>query len=616
MVLSPTDADESTSLLQHDEIQESASQTYYTIQRVRSQQRDSSSTCSSKEIYAPASSTRATIAVEQPLEAGQETIDTAATETSNPPVANSPEDSRYSSRFINVSPTRFWLIFSGVLLGCIVGSFDSTLMASSHPAITSHFHASNSASWLSTAFLLTWTAFVPCFGRISDTVGRKPIYVTAITIFVIATAWCGAAQSIGSFIAARAFCGLGAGGVSSMGMIISSDVVHLRYRGIYQAYINLFVGIGGCLGLVCGGYLCDQIGWRGAFYIQLPILLVYLALTVVVIPSDLGLPAGQGELSQPEPPAKANMSLSRFVAAIDLLGSVMLVLGLAALVLGLNLGGNVLGWTHPVVISSLVAFLLLAAVFVPYEKGVPRAVVPIKFLSEDPRASIVFGNAFASLSINTMLFNTPLFFQAVKLNSPTDSGVKLVASTFALTLSSVASGFIITWTQHPKPLIILGGVCLLTGACLAATMDVHTPEVVPILSIGLSSLGQGFSYPSLMISILATSSRQDLAVASTTLGLWRNVGSLLGVAISSLIVQNVLNVKLQETVTGPDRDEIIQLVRKSVHAVAELDSVHQPQVIEAYTWALRMTFLSAACWPVLMLALHIRMRLPRLIERK
>ena len=169
---------------------------------------------------------------------------------------------------------RFWLIFSGIIMGYVIGFFDSTLMASSHPVITSYFHASNSASWLSTAFLLTSTAFLPLFGRISDTFGRKPVYLFAIAIFFVTTAWCAAAQSMFSFIAARAFCGLGAGGVFSMGMILSSDLVRLEYRGVYQSYINLCLGIGGCLGLAFGGFLCDQVGWRGAFLVQLPFLSV------------------------------------------------------------------------------------------------------------------------------------------------------------------------------------------------------------------------------------------------------------------------------------------------------------------------------------------------------
>lgn len=98
-----------------------------------------------------------------------------------------------------------------------IAMFDSTLMASSHPVITSYFHASNSASWLSTAFLLTSTSLQPLFGRLSDTFGRRVLYLAGLIFLAVTTGWCAGAQSIGSFIAARAFCGLGAAAVLAMG---------------------------------------------------------------------------------------------------------------------------------------------------------------------------------------------------------------------------------------------------------------------------------------------------------------------------------------------------------------------------------------------------------------
>ncbi|GAT27541.1 MFS transporter [Aspergillus luchuensis] len=425
------------------------------------------------------------------------------------------EPTGYASRFINVSPMRFWLIFSGILMGYVIGFFDSTLMASSHPVITSYFHASNSASWLSTAFLLTSTAFLPLFGRISDTFGRKPVYLFAIAIFFVTTAWCAAAQSMFSFIAARAFCGLGAGGVFSMGMILSSDLVRLEYRGVYQSYINLCLGIGGCLGLAFGGFLCDQVGWR-------------------------------------------------------------------------------------------------AVVFVRYERTVERGVMPISLLVQEPRASLIFGNFFGAISVNTMVFNAPLYFQAVKLATPTDSGLRLIGSTLAVTISSVSTGFIITWTKRLKPTIIFGDIFLLLGGCAAASMGVGTPDWLAMVCVSLSSLGQGCSFPSLMVSVLATTDQEDQAVATTTLGLWRNLGSVMGVATSSWIFQNTLVYQLEEMVTGPNKEDVILLVRKSVQAIAKLDSMHQQQVIGAYAAALRATFFSAAIWGALMLILHLRVRVPRL----
>jgi hypothetical protein len=124
-----------------------------------------------------------------------------------------------SPYFGNYTTAGFWFLYGPILLVYFVATFDSTLMASSHPVITSYFHSSNAASWLSTAFMLTSTAFQPLFGRVSDTIGRRPLYIFSLFMFIATTIWCALAQSIGSFIAARAFCGLGAGGVSFSGCV-------------------------------------------------------------------------------------------------------------------------------------------------------------------------------------------------------------------------------------------------------------------------------------------------------------------------------------------------------------------------------------------------------------
>lgn len=138
--------------------------------------------------------------------------------------------SGHSSPFLdNTSTGRFWFIFAQLLASQFIACFDGTIMASSHPVITSYFGAANSASWLSTAFLLTSTAFQPLLGRLSDAVGRKPLYVACLVVFLISTCWCALAGSIESFIMARAACGLGAGGSMTLGTIIVSDLVPIEY---------------------------------------------------------------------------------------------------------------------------------------------------------------------------------------------------------------------------------------------------------------------------------------------------------------------------------------------------------------------------------------------------
>lgn len=148
----------------------------------------------------------------------------------------------------NVDARRFYALFSSVLVCYVLVYFDSFFMASSHPIITSYFHASNAASWLSTVFFLSSTVSGPFYGRISDVTGRRTMYLVSLTIFALTTAWCGLAQSISSFILARLACGVGAGGVAAMSNIILSDIVKVQYRGIYQSYLNTCYGIGNALG--------------------------------------------------------------------------------------------------------------------------------------------------------------------------------------------------------------------------------------------------------------------------------------------------------------------------------------------------------------------------------
>ena len=127
-----------------------------------------------------------------------------------------------------ISVARFWLLFLQINASYFIACFDGTIMASSHPVITSYFGSSNSASWLSTAFLLTATSFQPIVGGLSDAVGRKAPYIITTTVFLLATVWCALAQSMTSFILARAVCGFGAGGMLTLGSIIVSDTVPIE----------------------------------------------------------------------------------------------------------------------------------------------------------------------------------------------------------------------------------------------------------------------------------------------------------------------------------------------------------------------------------------------------
>ncbi|KAI9774692.1 MAG: hypothetical protein M1840_002941 [Geoglossum simile] len=501
-----------------------------------------------------------------------------------------------------VSDAQFWTVFSGVLLVIFVATFDSTLMASSHPVITSYFHTSNSASWLSTSFLLTSTAFQPIFGRISDTIGRRPPYVFSIAVFTIGTVWCGSAQSILGFIMARAVCGIGAGGATAIGLIINTDLVPMELRAKYQAYVNLSYGIGCSLGAATGGFLADSLGWRWEFWIQVPAMVLCLLVAVVTTPKDLG----------PQLAKRSGTGLWQAMKRFDLAGSFLLSTSVAFLILALNLGGNVLPWMDPRIIIAFVVSGATGGILVRVEGKADKPVLPLKFLFSNPKGNLIFSFFFASMAMNTLLFNIPLYFQAVLLDSATNSGARLILPFLLNMAAGFSVGLIITWTKRTKPTLVIGHTLILIGSILLVFMGKSLPSWIYTCLISPAFIGQGLSFPSTSMSLLMMSHQEDLAVAISTMILWRSLGTVMGVAVSSLIMQNTLLYFLTQFVTGPDREDVISKARKSVEAIAYLSKHHQKQVITAYSASLQLAFISAILTATIATLLALPIHIPRI----
>ncbi|EHY55071.1 hypothetical protein HRR83_005673 [Exophiala dermatitidis] len=516
------------------------------------------------------------------------------------------EEKAHDVHYRNISGRRFRFLFCSILFGSTIAFFDTTLMASAHPVITSYFHASNAASWVSTVFYLTSTVFQPLYGRLSDTLGRRPVFLTAIVMFFVSTALCGAASDIGSFIAARAICGLGAGGVIAMAGILTSDVVKIEYRGIYQSYFNVAFGMGNGLGAALGGFLCDHFGWRAAFYLQLPFIFIYGFLAYLSCPEDLGpnLAKTQGK------------TIREAFKTFDTLGAITLTVTVTCLILGVNLGGNVFTWGHPLVISSLILSAVSGVLLSFVERKAEFPMLPLRLLSTIPNGNLMWSNFFGAIATNTILFNVPLYLQAVRQTSPTASGLFLVSPLIGVSVTAVFIGFYITATRRMKGPMTIGTSCMLLGTILVTCLRADTPMwLVPIL-IPFCSIGQGFFFPAATIAVLALNSQNEQAVVTTTLGLLRNLGAINGVAISSWILQNALLVYLDRSVSAqPDQEtkaRIIATVRKSIASIRDLDPLHKGEVINAYAQSLRVTFAVGIIFTVLSICLVWPIRLPRL----
>ncbi|KAF8464171.1 major facilitator superfamily domain-containing protein [Kalaharituber pfeilii] len=517
-----------------------------------------------------------------------------------------------------MSERQFRVILIGILTVNFVGAFDSTIMASTHPSVTSTFKSSNSASWLSTSFLLTSTCFQPLFGRLADIFGRRLPFAVSLFLFSFGTVWCALSQSVGSFIAARAVCGVGCGGIWTMGAVVLSDIIPIELRGTYQSWNNLGYGMGSMMGAALGGFMADTIGWRWVFGVQMPPALICTAIISLTIPEPPDSPHKQTSFSAPsrsQTPRARPRKLKKF----DLAGSFFLLTSTALIIFGLSTGGNVFPWGSKIVMSSLIVGTLLWMVFIRVEKTAQAPIMPLKMVWSRPRNFLVGCNFLYMVATNSIIFNLPLYFQAVRLESATVAGGRLLIPSMATTLSAVSTGVIITYTGRLKPTLWLGTGLIIFGAILIATIGRDFSNLHYFFILIPLNLGIGFALPSTIMSMLAVSTQTDQAVATATLFLWRSLGCVLGVASGSLIVQNMLRIGLERYVDGSawgrsrDEDaEVIEKVWKSVAALAELEERYRVQVQRAYEGALIGAFRWAVAAAVIGGAMVVAVKLPPL----
>jgi Major Facilitator Superfamily len=344
-----------------------------------------------------------------------------------------------------------------------------------------------------------------------------------------------------------------------------NDLTKMHVRGTYQAYINLLYGGGAAAGAAFGGLLCDSIGWRATFGLQVPVILFVWVMAFFTLPHGLG------------PQLANNRPVRELLREFDLAGSFFLFVSVASLILGLNLGGNIYSWGHPIVLSALGMALLTGTILVFVEKRVERPIMPLEVITEAPRSNLIMSNFFAMIGCNHILFNAPIFFQVVHGDSAAAAGLRISSPALFTTVCGVLTGFFLTYTGRIKLPQAIGAVCMLVGGLATTMISDSTPQWLATLCITPPYAGQGFMFPATIIGLLATSSQAEQAVVMTTLILWRNLGIILGVAISSLVLQNSLLVYLDRFITGPNKEEVISMVRMSVRAVLELEGEQKLQ---------------------------------------
>ncbi|KAI0888113.1 MFS general substrate transporter [Annulohypoxylon maeteangense] len=487
-----------------------------------------------------------------------------------------------------IAPRHFAWIELAIMSNVFLYGFDGTITASTYAVISSEFDATNTASWLTTSYLITSTAFQPLYGRVSDIFGRRICFFISTITFAIGCLGCGLAGDIVLLNCMRALAGFGGGGLMTMATIVNSDMIPFRKRGMYQAMQNGIFGFGAICGASFGGSIADTIGWRWCFILQVPISAIALFFGYIVIKNQTS------DFSR-------GSSLKETWRIVDFSGSFILVTAISIQLVGLSLGGNELPWSSPWVIVSLVASVILFGLFLRVEaKTTAIPIIPLRMLKGRLPLFTQLANVCAGISAYAYLFLLPLFFQIVLLDTATTAGARLAIPSLATPIGGLIAGIVMSRWGKLVTLVRVGAILMTIGNSLVTSLSFVDADWKYFVYIFPANLGQGIIYPGILFTSLATFEHADHAVSASTVYLIRSLGTVWGVSISSAIVQTTLSIRLPTVLSDvPDKWRIIDAIRHSAESLRELPPDIQLKARMVYYDGLRYSFAASTVFTVI-----------------
>ncbi|KAI1611446.1 major facilitator superfamily domain-containing protein [Exophiala viscosa] len=470
-------------------------------------------------------------------------------------------------------------IMVAIWIGVFFAALDTTIVATLTAPISSSFDSLSLLSWLATGYLIANSACQPLSGKLTDIFSRRWGLLFSNIFFAVGTLICGLAPNASTIIAGRVIAGIGGGGLSCISTFVTSDLIPLRRRGLWQGYGNLVFGLGMGSGGVFGGLLADRLSWRWAFLLQVPFIVVSAVLVWFLV--DIPV----------------NPSTKPALRRIDFLGSSLLVASLVLFLLGLNTGGNQLPWSHPLIITPLVLSLVILAVFMyleSHERWIPEPVLPVALIAKT--RTVLFSclaNWFSTMSAFLALYYVPLYLQIRGLSS-TSAGLRVIPFAAATSVGSLGVGYIMRSTGRYYWMMVAIMTIFVVGAALLCTFQYDTPAWATYVYVSPLGLGYGAMLTITLVAMISAVDHQHQAVITAASYAFRSTGSTIGITIASAVFQNILTKELRDEYGDmPGSEDVIRKIRNSLEGVKHLPAGWSRDVINGiYMDALRGAFIA------------------------
>jgi EmrB/QacA subfamily drug resistance transporter len=396
------------------------------------------------------------------------------------------------------------LVFTALLLAMFMSAIEVTIVATAMPSISAELGGFELYSWVFSSYLLVQAVTIPIFGKLSDLVGRKPVFIGGVVVFLLGSVACGFAGTMATLIVFRFLQGLGAGAVQPVITTLAADLYPLEERGRVQGYISGLWGASSILGPLAGGLIVHSIGWPWIFWINLPFGIAAIVLIVIYLHEGV------------EPEARR----------IDYAGASLLLAGVGSLMLGLTQAG---AWGLRAVLPLFAAFVIALLLFVRQERRAPD---PLMHMGLWGSALFRYANV-ATLTSGIMMIGLitflPTYVQGVLGGSALLAGFALSAMTLGWPMAAFYAGKHIIDIGVPR-LVRAGGACLLAGSLVIATLAPYgaLPAGIGSFVIGI---GMGLVGSTSLVAIQSSVPWNQRGVATASNMLMRILGNALGAAL-------------------------------------------------------------------------------------